>query len=96
MKYVAHTGSLVYVGITTEEVTFLHTALHRPEMTLKASRNALPSDFTRIIRLIEDGTINTTPWITHRTPFQNMVAEFESFTRPETGVLKAMIDVSVA
>ena len=96
MKYVAHTGSLVYVGITTEEITFLHPTLHRPEMTLKASRNAMPSDFSRIIRLIEDGTINTTPWITHRTPFQNMVAEFESFTRPETGVLKAIVDVSVA
>ena len=96
LKYVAHTGALVYVGITTEEVTFLHPTLHRPEMTLKASRNAMPSDFTRIIRLIEDGTINTTPWITHRTPFQNMVEEFESFTRPETGVLKAIVDVSVA
>ncbi len=96
LKYVAHTGSLVYVGITTEEVTFLHPTLHRPEMTLKGSRNAMPSDFGRIIRLIEDGTINTTPWITHRTPFQNMVAEFESFTRPETGVLKAIVDVSVA
>lgn len=96
MKYVAHTGSLVYVGITTEEIKFTHPTLHRPEMTLKASRNALPADFGRIIRLIEDGTINTTPWITHRTPFQNMVAEFESFTKPETGVIKAIVDVSTA
>lgn len=96
MKYVAHTGALVYVGITTEEVSFLHPTLHRPEMTLKASRNALPRDFGRIIRLIEDGTINTTPWITHRMPFENMVAEFESFTRPETGVIKAVVDVSTA
>ena len=96
MKYVAHTGSLIYVGITTEEVSFLHPTLHRPEMTLKASRNALPRDFGRIIALIEDGTINTTPWITHRTPFEKMVAEFESFTRPETGVIQAVVDVSTA
>jgi len=94
MKYVAHTGSLVYVGITTEEITFTHPTLHRPEMTLKASRNAMPADFTRIIRLIEEGTINTTPWITHRTPFDQMIDEFESFTRPESGVLKAIVDVS--
>ncbi len=94
MKYVAHSGSLVYVGITTEEITFTHPTLHRPEMTLKASRNAMPADFTRIIRLIEEGTINTTPWITHRTPFDQMIDEFESFTRPETGVLKAIVDVS--
>ena len=96
MRYVAHTGALVYVGITTEEITFSHATLHRPEMTLKASRNALPADFGRIIRLIEDGIINTTPWITHRTSFQNMVEEFESFTRPETGVIKAVVDVSTA
>jgi len=25
-----------------------------------------------------------------------MVADFESFTRPETGVLKAIVDVSMA
>lgn len=95
-KYCAHTGTLVYVGITTEEVSFTHPTLHRPEITLKASRNALPADFTRIIRLIEEGTINTTPWITHRTPYSELVAEFEKFTRPETGVIKAIVDVSAA
>jgi alcohol dehydrogenase len=82
------------VGITTEEVAFKHPTLHRPEITLKASRNALPEDFRRIIRLIEDGTINTTPWITHRTPWDQLIDQFESFTRPETGVLKAIIEVS--
>jgi 2-desacetyl-2-hydroxyethyl bacteriochlorophyllide A dehydrogenase len=94
LRYVAHTGSLVYVGITTEEIAFSHPALHRPEMTIKASRNALPSDFGRIIGLIEDGTINTDPWITHRTSFDDVIREFESFTKPETGVIKAIIQVS--
>jgi 2-desacetyl-2-hydroxyethyl bacteriochlorophyllide A dehydrogenase len=94
LQYVAHTGSLVYVGITTEEITFSHPTLHRPEITLKASRNALPADFGRIIGLIEDGTINTNPWITHRTSFDTVIDEFDSFTRPETGVIKAIIEVT--
>lgn len=94
LKYVAHTGSLVYVGITTAEISFPHPLLHKPEMTLKASRNAMPRDFTRIIHLIENGTINTDPWITHRTSYDNVIDEFESFTRPETGVLKAMIELT--
>jgi len=93
LQYVAHTGSLVYVGITTEEVCFVHPALHKPEITLKASRNALPDEFPRIIALIENATINTEPWITHRTTFDSVVDEFESYTRPETGVIKAMIAV---
>lgn len=94
LNYVSHTGTLVYVGITTDEVTFPHPLLHRREATIKGSRNAMPTDFPRIIRLIEDGTINTAPWITHRTSFDDVVDEFVTFTRPETGVIKAIIEVT--
>lgn len=93
LSYVAQTGSLVYVGITTQEISFVHPTLHKPEVTLKASRNALPADFTRIIKLIEEGTINTDPWVTHRTTFDTVIADFETLTKPETGVIKAMIEV---
>lgn len=94
LQFVAHTGRLVYVGITTGEVTFPHPLLHRPEMTILGSRNALPSDFSRIIRLIEEGTINTNPWITHRLGFDDVIGDFERFTRPETGAIKAVISVT--
>ena len=94
LHFVAHTGTLVYVGITTGEVSFPHPLLHRPEMTIKGSRNAHPADFRRIIGLIEDGTIDTAPWITHRTTFDDLIGEFDSFTKPETGVIKAIVDVA--
>lgn len=94
VNFVAHTGSLIYVGITTDEVSFPHPALHRREMTIQGSRNAMPADFARIIRLIEEGTIDTGPWITHRTPFDELVDRFDSYTRPETGVIKAIVEVS--
>jgi alcohol dehydrogenase len=94
LQYVAPTGTLVYVGITTEEVSFRHPAMHKPEASIIASRNALPPDFRRIIGLIEDGTINTDPWITHRTSFDGVLKDFESYTKPETGVIKAVIEVS--
>ena len=94
LSYIAPTGRLVYVGITTEEVAFRHPVMHRPEASILASRNALPPDFTRIIELIEDGTINTDPWITHRTSFVGVMDDFESYTKPETGVIKAIIEVT--
>ncbi|QDT57148.1 Putative L-galactonate oxidoreductase [Caulifigura coniformis] len=94
LGYAAHTGTVVYVGITSGEVTFPHPVLHRPELNLKGSRNALPKDFPRIIDLIERGVINTQPWITHRTTFDRVIEEFETFTRPETGVIKAVIEVA--
>ncbi|MGV3486291.1 MAG: zinc-binding alcohol dehydrogenase family protein [Planctomycetaceae bacterium] len=94
LNYVAPTGTLVYVGITTEAISFKHPLLHRPEATIKASRNALPPDFGRIIRLIENGQIDTDRWITHRTNFNDVLSDFESFTHPESGVLKAIIEVT--
>ncbi len=94
LQYIAPTGRLVYVGITTEEISFKHPVMHRPEASILASRNALPPDFTRIIKLIENGTINTDPWITHRTSFDGILNDFESFTKPETGVIKAIIEIS--
>ena len=94
LQYGAHTGSIVYVGITTQNVSFAHPTLHKPELTVKGSRNALPRDFHHIIQLIEDGTIDTHPWVTHRTTFDNVIDEFETYTRPESGVIKAVIDVT--
>ena len=93
LEYVGTTGRLVYVGITTDPLQFHHMLMHKPELTLLASRNALPSDFRRIIGLIEEGRINTQPWITHRTAFDDLVKVFPSFTLPETGVVKAMVDL---
>lgn len=93
VEYAAHTGKLVYVGITTEEISISHPPLHRRELSVLGSRNALPRDFTRIIQLIEEGTIDTNPWITHRTTFDEVVETFESYTHPESGVIKAVIEL---
>jgi 2-desacetyl-2-hydroxyethyl bacteriochlorophyllide A dehydrogenase len=92
--YVSHTGRLVFVGIVTDEVKFSDPLLHRREMTVFASRNALPDDFSRIIGLIEAGRIDTRPWITHRTPFADLIGNFPAYTKPETGVIKAVVEVN--
>jgi threonine dehydrogenase-like Zn-dependent dehydrogenase len=94
LSWCSFTGRLVFVGITQQEVSFPHAPIvHRRELTLLASRNALPPDFTRIIKLIEDGRIDTRPWITHQTSFDDLIAQFPAFVKPETGVIKAVVDV---
>lgn len=93
LNYVGFAGRLVFVGITTQEIKFGHPLMHRREMTLLASRNALSADFTRIIKLIEDGRIDTQPWITHHAPLEGMIAEFPKWLMPETGVVKAIVEV---
>lgn len=91
--YPAHGGRLVFVGLFQGDVTFHDPNFHRRELTLLASRNARPGDFSRIIALIEAGRLDTTPWITHRAPFARVLADFPAWTRPGTGVIKAMIEV---
>jgi len=94
LAYCSYAARLVYVGITQAEVSFLHAPiLHRREISILASRNALAPDFTRIISLIEEGKIDTDPWITHHAKFDEMIAVFPKWLEPETGVIKAVVSV---
>jgi threonine dehydrogenase-like Zn-dependent dehydrogenase len=65
--------------------------MHRREMTLMGSRNALPPDFSRIIKLIEDERIDTRPWMTHHASFDEMIDVFPNWLKPEAGVIKAIV-----
>jgi alcohol dehydrogenase len=94
LNYCAFAGRLVYVGITQHEVSFAHApVMHRRELSVLASRNALPGDFKRIIKLIEDGQVDTGPWISHHADFDEMIQAFSTWIQPETGVIKAMVNV---
>ncbi len=93
-EFAAFCGRVVYVGITTFDLSFPHAPVfHRRELTLLASRNAMPADFDEIIQLIRDGKIDTNPWITHRLKFEDVLADFAKFTDPGLGAIKAIIEV---
>jgi alcohol dehydrogenase len=92
LEFAAFAGRVVYVGITQQTLEIPHAPfLHRRELTLLASRNALARDFTRIIGLIEDGRIDTVPWITHHAKFEEVPEVFPTWLKPETGVIKAVV-----
>ena len=91
VNYIAPTGCLVFVGLTAREVSFPHMAVHRPEISLHATRNSLPENFRRIIALIEEGRIDTAPWITHRSAFGDLIGDFPTYTRLDSGVIKAIV-----
>lgn len=89
--WVAHGGRLVFVGLFQGDVSFHDPDFHRRELTLFASRNATAADFGRVIGLLESGRIDTMPWITHRAPFDEMIARFPSWLQPESRTIKAMV-----
>lgn len=89
LYHVAHGGRLVFVGLTRENVAIDDPTFHRREITLLASRNSC-HDFPRIMRLIEQGKLNTEPWITHRLTLGEVPRRFAQL--PGTpGLIKAMI-----
>jgi alcohol dehydrogenase len=92
LEFASFVGRVVYVGITQQLLEFPHApVMHRRELALLASRNALARDFTRIIELIEKGIIDTRPWITHHAPFHQVPEIFSIWLKPETGVIKAVV-----
>ena len=94
-EYAAFCGRVIYVGITTSELQFPHAPVfHRRELTLLASRNAVPADFSEIIKLIEERKIDTNAWITHRIRFDEVPEKFAQFTDPKLGAIKAIIEVN--
>ena len=90
----APSGRLVFVGFQLEPVSFSNPYFHRRELTVMASRNSTTAEFTRIIGLMESGRIDTIPWITHRAGFDDVMEIFPSWLEPETGVVKAMLELT--
>lgn len=93
-SFLANGGRLIFVGLITGSITFDDAEFHRRELTIRASRNATSEDFPRIIRMIEDGQIDTTPWITHRCKFDRLIEDFPTWLDPDQRVIKAVVSVS--
>jgi 2-desacetyl-2-hydroxyethyl bacteriochlorophyllide A dehydrogenase len=92
-NYVCFGGKLVFVGLFIGEVTFDDPLFHRREITLLASRNSLPQDFTTIIKLMETGKINVTPWLTHQAEFDDLPHVFNEWLDPAQAVIKAVVSM---
>lgn len=94
LRFARFTGRIVYVGITKEPVLIDDPLFHRRELTLLASRNAVSSDFPRILAMIQSGQINTRPWISHRCEFGELPAQMDAWLLPESRVIKAVVGLA--
>ena len=79
------------MGLVQGAVALDDPLFHRRELTLFATRNSA-RDFPRIIRMIEQGLIDTSPWITHRMTLAEVPARFPAVWG-EGNCFKAMIEV---
>ncbi|WP_116107734.1 zinc-binding alcohol dehydrogenase family protein [Lewinella sp. IMCC34191] len=91
-QYMAYGGRYVLVGLSKDELSFRHPEIHAKETTLLCSRNATREDFEWVRQTLENGEFPTREYITHQVPFPEMIEHFDSWTQPDTGVIKAMVD----
>lgn len=91
--FVAHGGRLVYVGLVKAELSFSDPEFHKREMTLMGSRNATIEDFAAVREAVQSGAIDVPSFITHRVPFAEMIGHFDSWLKPESKVIKAMVEL---
>lgn len=91
--WVAHGGTLVFVGLVRTDLTFSDPEFHKREMTLMGSRNATGEDFEEVLDAVRSGRVQVGKLITHRGRLEEVLERFPEWIRPETGVVKAMIEI---
>ena len=91
--YVAHGGKLIFVGLVRADIAFNDPEFHKREMTLMGSRNATPEDFDTVLAAVRSGAVDVERYITHRAPFDQMLEHFQTWLKPESRVIKALVEL---
>ncbi|MCY9276299.1 zinc-binding alcohol dehydrogenase family protein [Bacillus haynesii] len=90
-QYAAHGGRLIYVGLINDHLAMPDPEIHKRELTILSSRNALKSDFETVMKAIRDGGADANRFITGQIAFRDVVDRFQSALAPETNPVKVLI-----
>src|SRR5271167_2989056 len=91
--YVAHGGTYVLVSVVLDTISFADPKFHAREISLLGSRNATREDFVEVFSAMRDGLVPTEALATHRASLEDSPARFPEWIKPETGVIKALIEI---
>lgn len=92
-QYMAHGARFVLIGLQKGDISFSHPEFHKREGTLMSSRNATRADFEHVMDSMKKGLVDPLTYITHKVKFGEVKANFDSWLKPETGVIKAMVSI---
>ena len=92
LSFVGHGGRYTLLSIVQDDIAFPDPEFHKRETTLLASRNALPEDFAEVMRQIEAGAVPTEALATHRAPLDSAPEAMPAWSKPQAGVIKAILE----
>lgn len=90
LAFVANGGTLVLVGVAPGDLVFADPEFHKRETTLLASRNALASDFARVIAAMRAGDIPSHALQTHSVQAEDLPERIPFLIAEADNVLKAI------
>jgi len=90
LAFVANGGTLVLVGVAPGDLVFSDPEFHKRETTLLASRNALSSDFKRVIAAMRAGDIPFDALKTHSVAAEDLPERIPMLIAEADNVLKAI------
>lgn len=91
LAFVAHAGKLVFVGVLNADLTFPDPELHKREIDLLASRNALKADFDRVMAAIRAGDIPTGAINTHSARLDDLPEAMPAWLASDAPPVKAIL-----
>jgi threonine dehydrogenase-like Zn-dependent dehydrogenase len=74
-------------------ICFADPEFHKRETSLLGSRNATPEDFSKVLDAMRQGLTPTDALVTHRASLDEAPGNFPVWIKPETGVIKALIEI---
>ena len=91
---VALTGRVVYIGYPKEPVTYETRLFVQKELDILGSRNALPEDFRRVIKMLEDGRFPVEDAVTEIVPMEDAPRMLKEWSDDPSRFTKIMVDLS--
>lgn len=92
-QWVAHGGKLILVSVVKANIQFADPEFHKREMSIIGSRNATKEDFEHVIKCLRDKRVVASSMITHRGGLLDLPVLLPLWSKRETGVIKALIEV---
>ena len=89
--YVAHTGTLVFAGVLNADITFSDPELHKREMRLLATRNAVKADFDQVMAAMLAGSIPTEAINTHTIALDDLPEAMPAWLASDAPPVKAIL-----
>jgi 2-desacetyl-2-hydroxyethyl bacteriochlorophyllide A dehydrogenase len=92
IKYMAHGGRYILVGLSKGDISFNHPLIHSKEASIMSSRNATIEDFKKVISVLQQKLFPVDSYITAHVHYREMVERFDDWVQPANGNIKAIVD----